>query len=208
MENQNQPEQEVVTEQQKAAEGKPEAAPQEHEEDKKESKKEEKKDKKLKKENERLQDELNKALNAAQNAEAQYKEAMDARARAQAEFENAKKRMLQEKAQAKDAGFAEAILAMLPMMDNLERALSTADPEDALTKGVQMCYDGFFSELKKKGLEEIEAEGKDFDPNVHNAVMQEPCEEDEKHGKIAQVLQKGYQYKDKVIRYSTVKVYE
>ena len=207
MENQKQPEQESVTEEKQAAEEQPEVT-QEEPVDKKEAKKEDKKDKKLKKEIEKLQDELKKALTTAENAQAQYKEALDARARAQAEFENAKKRMLQEKAQAKDAGFAEAISTVLPAMDNLERALVAADPEDALTKGVQMCYDGFFSELKKKGLEEIEAEGMGFDPNLHNAVMQEPCEEDDKHGKVAQVLQKGYQYKGKVIRYSIVKVYE
>ena len=76
----------------------------------------------------------------------------------------------------------------------------------------------FFAKIGTKALgddgilralvKEIEAEGMGFDPNLHNAVMQEPCEEDDKHGKVAQVLQKGYQYKGKVIRYSIIKVYE
>ncbi len=93
--------------------------------------------------------------------------------------------------------------------DNGMRAVASVGgaAEDPIVKGVQMCLDQFFQTFGKKGLEKIEAEGKVFDPNFHHAILQEETDDEEKKDIVAQVLQNGYLYKGKVIRYATVKVY-
>lgn len=126
--------------------------------------------------------------------------------RTKAEFDNYRKRTIKEKEALYDDGFADAMKNVLPVLDNLERAVSFSDSNsDSLLEGVQMVIKMFKDSLAKAGVEEIEAEGQKFDPDYHNAVMHV---EDENVGEnvIVDVLQKGYKYKDKVIRYSMVKV--
>lgn len=148
------------------------------------------------------------SADSLKEAEAKRDEYLDALTRLQAEFDNYRKRANVERESAYSNGYAGALKVMLPLMDNLERAIASASQCEEIAKGLQMCYDQFFNELKKQGMEEIEAEGKKFDPNVHNAVMQEPCDDAEKSGYVSEVLQKGYAYKGRMLRYSTVKVFE
>lgn len=130
--------------------------------------------------------------------------------RQMAEFENFRKRTEKEKSVMFDVGAKSVIEKILPVVDNFERGLA-AVPEDeksgAFADGMNMIYKQLIGELDKLGVKPIEAVGKEFDPNLHNAVMQTTSEELES-GYVAQELQKGYTYHDMVIRHSMVAVVE
>lgn len=125
-----------------------------------------------------------------------------------AEFENFRTRSEREKAQMYDMGAKSVLEKILPVVDNFERGLM-ATPEDegskAFVDGMNMIYKQLLTEMENMGVKPIEAVGKEFDPNFHNAVMQVESEELES-GMIAQELQKGYMYRDTVIRHSMVAV--
>ncbi len=125
-----------------------------------------------------------------------------------AEFENFRNRTEKEKAQMYDMGAKSVLEKILPVIDNFERGLATVPQEDAggaFAEGMNMIYKQLLSELEKIGVTPIEAVGKEFDPNLHNAVMQMESEEYES-GIVAQEMQKGYMYRDTVIRHSMVAV--
>lgn len=130
--------------------------------------------------------------------------------RQMAEFENFRKRTEKEKSAMFDVGAKSVIEKILPVVDNFERGLATV-PEDekagAFADGMNMIYKQLIGELDKLGVKPIEAVGKEFDPNLHNAVMQTTSEELES-GYVAQELLKGYTYHDMVIRHSMVAVVE
>lgn len=130
--------------------------------------------------------------------------------RQMAEFENFRKRTEKEKNAMFDVGAKSVIEKILPVVDNFERGLATV-PEDekagAFADGMNMIYKQLIGELDKLGVKPIEAVGKEFDPNLHNAVMQITSEELES-GYVAQELLKGYTYHDMVIRHSMVAVVE
>ncbi|WP_242840050.1 nucleotide exchange factor GrpE [Oribacterium sp. FC2011] len=140
--------------------------------------------------------------------EAEIADLKDKYTRLYAEFDNFRKRTEKEKIQNFDFGAREVIEKLLPVVDNFERALGTVekeDEEDAFTKGVQGIYkqiEKLFEDLQVKA---IKAEGEKFDPNLHNAVMTD-TESDVEEDTVTQDLQKGYTYKDQVIRHSMVKV--
>ena len=140
--------------------------------------------------------------------EAEIADLKDKYTRLYAEFDNFRKRTEKEKIQNFDFGAREVIEKLLPVVDNFERALGTVekeDEEDAFTKGVQGIYkqiEKLFEDLQVKA---IKAEGEKFDPNLHNAVMTD-TESDAPEDTVTQDLQKGYTYKDQVIRHSMVKV--
>ena len=125
--------------------------------------------------------------------------------RQMAEFENYRKRTEKEKADSFDKGSIAVFEKILPVIDNFERGLSQAAEGDAFADGMKMIYKQFTKILSDMGLEVIETEGKEFDPNLHNAVMHV---EDENLGEniIAEELQKGYTYHGTVVRPSMVKV--
>jgi molecular chaperone GrpE len=125
--------------------------------------------------------------------------------RLQAEFENYRKRNASISAESRDDGVRDAVKQMLPVLDNLERALQSA-PEDPFAQGVRNIAKQFTDALAKVGAEEITAEG-EFDPAVHEAVMKDSVE-GVKSGHITGVLQKGYKVKGKIVRYAMVKVNE
>ena len=127
--------------------------------------------------------------------------------RVQADFENYRRRNQNARKDALDEGKGEALLAMLPVVDNFERALEGADLEDPFAQGVQNIYKQLMAALEAQGVTKMETAGTDFDPNLHNAVMQEPTEEDAENGKVAEVFQEGYRIGEKVLRHSMVKVY-
>ena len=128
--------------------------------------------------------------------------------RQMAEFDNFRKRSEKEKAQMFDAGAASVLEKILPVIDNFERGFAMvedADKEDAFVDGMNKVYKQLMTELEGMGVVPIEAVGKEFDPNLHNAVMQVDTGEVES-GFVAQEMQKGYMYHDTVLRFSMVAV--
>lgn len=128
--------------------------------------------------------------------------------RQMAEFDNFRKRTEKEKAQMFDMGARTIIEKILPVIDNFERGLAAVPEEqkdDAFVTGMDKVYKQMLTELDAIGVKPIEALGKEFDPDLHNAVMQVESEEYEP-GIVAQELQKGYTYKDNVVRHSMVAV--
>lgn len=125
-----------------------------------------------------------------------------------AEFENYKRR-IQKENQINATYKAQGVLTdILPSIDNIERALQIEGDDESfksLQKGVQIVHESLLRALKDNGLEEILAEGKEFDPNLHQAVVQDD-NPDFKSGEVTQELQKGYKLKDRVLRPSMVKV--
>ncbi len=119
-----------------------------------------------------------------------------------------RKRTEKEKAQMFDMGARTIIEKILPVIDNFERGLAAVPEEqkdDAFVTGMDKVYKQMLTELDAIGVKPIEALGKEFDPDLHNAVMQVESEEYEP-GTVAQELQKGYTYKDNVVRHSMVAV--
>ena len=131
----------------------------------------------------------------------------DSYLRAQAEFQNFKRRNAAARAEAFEDGSREAIAAALPAIDNLELALRHAEAageNGAMYDGVKMTLKLLLDAFGKLGLEEVPALGEVFDPEKHNAVMRESGGEE---NVICEVFQKGYKVKDKMLRYAMVKVY-
>ena len=124
-----------------------------------------------------------------------------------AEFENFRNRTEKEKSSMYEMGAKAVVEKILPVIDNFERGLAgaPADGEDAFADGIKMIYKQMCTELETIGVKPIEAVGKEFDPNIHNAVMQVESEEYES-GIVAQELQKGYMYRDTLVRPSMVAV--
>lgn len=127
-----------------------------------------------------------------------------------AEFENFRNRTEKEKQAMFETGARSVIEKMLPVVDNFERGLATVpeeNREDPFVDGMNRVYKQLLTELENIGVKPIEAVGKEFDPALHNAVMQVESEEYES-GVVAQELQKGYTYRDTVVRHSMVAVTE
>ena len=141
-----------------------------------------------------------------EKARAQCDEYLDLAQRKQAEFANYRRRTEGVRQEAYDDGRRDAIEKLLPVVDNLERALSAAGAEEsALRDGVDMVLRQTRDALAKMGVEEIDPLGQPFDAELHNAVMQGTAEEGEP-GTVCMVLQKGYKLGSRVIRHAMVKV--
>ena len=140
--------------------------------------------------------------------DAQIEDLTDRLRRTMAEFDNFRKRTEKEKSAMFEIGAKDIIERILPVIDNFERGLASI-PEDAkgsaFANGMEMIYKQLLKNLEDAGVKPIEALGQPFDPNFHNAVMHI---EDEKFGEniISQELQKGYMYRDSVVRHSMVQV--
>ena len=137
--------------------------------------------------------------------EEKYNAERDAHLRIAAEYDNFRKRTVKEKDAAYGNGKADAVAKILPVYDNLERALNQPTEDAAYKKGVEMTMTQLLDVLASLDIKPIEAVGQPFDPNLHNAVMHV---EDESVGDniIVEELQKGYTYKGFVVRHSMVKV--
>lgn len=138
----------------------------------------------------------------------QIEDLTDKLKRQMAEFDNFRKRTEKEKAQMFEIGAKSIIEKILPVVDNFERGLGAVSEEqkaDPFTEGMEKVYRQMMTVLEEAGVEVIEAAGKEFDPNFHNAVMHI---EDENFGEniVAEEFQKGYTYKGSVVRHSMVKV--
>ncbi len=126
-----------------------------------------------------------------------------------AEYDNYKRRTTQEKIQIYTNSIAEVLEQILPFVDNLARATAvevTSEDANQLLEGIKLVERQFLETLTSIGVEEIKALGEKFDPNLHNAVMHVDDESIEGEEIVAEEFIKGYKYKDKVIRHSTVKV--
>lgn len=131
-------------------------------------------------------------------------------ARAYADTENMKKRLTKEADNAKKYRFKDSALELLPIVDNMAMALNVQTEDEALlnyVKGFEMIYKQFLSVLDKEGVKEIEADGKPFDHNTMQALVQEK-QDGVESGIVLEVLQKGYMLKDRILRPALVKVSE
>ena len=139
------------------------------------------------------------------DSEAALREEKDKYLRLMAEYDNFRKRSAKEREAIYADVRVDTVTKFLPVYDNLARALATETADEAYKKGVEMTFNQLLDVMKKLGVEEIEAEGKPFDPALHNAVMHV---EDASYGEnvIIQEFQKGFKLGDKVIRFSMVKV--
>lgn len=138
----------------------------------------------------------------------QIEELSDRLKRTMAEFENFRKRTDKEKEQMFEVGARSIVEKILPTVDNFERGLNAVSEEDKnspFVEGMNMVYKQLLSSLEESGVKQIDALGKEFDPNLHNAVMHE---ENEELGEniVSEEFQKGYIYRETVVRYSMVKV--
>lgn len=136
-------------------------------------------------------------------AQAKMEEYKDLAQRTQADFDNFRKRNVEAVKQARADGGNDVVLSMLPVLDTVEIAINMISDE-ATKSGVQLIQKKFQEVFAQYGVKEIDALGSEFDPNLHNAVMQ--VEDEENAGKVVEVLQKGYTRDGKVIRPSMVKV--
>ena len=137
--------------------------------------------------------------------EQQIEDLTDRLKRSMAEFDNYRKRTEKEKSSMYIIGARDIVEKMLPIMDNFERGLAQAPEDDPFAEGMKMIYKQMITAFDEMGVKPIEAVGKEFDPNLHNAVIHV---EDESVGEniVVEEFQKGYTYKDFVVRHSMVKV--
>ncbi|MGO1780106.1 MAG: nucleotide exchange factor GrpE [Lactobacillus delbrueckii] len=129
--------------------------------------------------------------------------------RSQAEIQNAQRRYSKERADLVKYESQRLGKDILSSVDNLEMALQVKADDEAsrqLKKGIEMTLEGLVRALKDNGIEEIKADGEKFDPTLHQAVQSVPAENDDQKGHVVQVLQKGYVYKDRVLRPAMVVV--
>lgn len=167
-------------------------------EEKEKSPKEEKKEKRFSKKKDKKED----------KKEEQIAELNDKLIRTMAEFDNFRKRSEKEKTQMFEIGAKDIVEKILPIIDNFERGLSSVpedDKDSAFVQGIEQIYKQLITALESAGVKAIDAVGKEFDPNFHNAVMHD---EDDSLGEniVSEELQKGYMYRDTVVRHSMVKV--
>ena len=144
-----------------------------------------------------------------ETAQEEIEQLKDKYLRSVAEFDNYRKRTLKEKAELILNGGEKAVQAILPVIDDMERAIEngqkTDDPE-VLREGMDLIYHKFMKALESLGVKKIETEGADFDTDMHEAVAMVPGMGDDKKGKVIDCLQTGYQLNDKVIRHAKVAV--
>ncbi|PNZ47067.1 nucleotide exchange factor GrpE [Staphylococcus simulans] len=152
--------------------------------------------------------EENQEENEIQQLKDELKEQEEKYLRLYAEFENYKRRIQKENQTLKTYQAQSVLTDILPTIDNIERALQIEGEDESfksLQKGVQMVYESLLRALEENGLEKIEALGQQFDPNFHQAVMQD-SDDSYESGEVTQELQTGYKLKDRVLRPSMVKV--
>lgn len=138
-------------------------------------------------------------------AQKQAEEYLNMAQRVQADFDNFRKRTKATRAEAFEDGAREFIKNLLPVVDNMERALTQPTEDESFKTGVNMIYRQLMDTLEKRGVEVIDRQGEKFDPNLENAVMQGTADEGEP-GTVCTVLQKGYKMGETVIRHAMVKV--
>ena len=144
-----------------------------------------------------------------EKAQEQIDELKDKYLRSVAEFDNYRKRTLKEKAELILNGSEKAVGAVLPILDDMERAIANGEKTDdplVLREGISLIYTKFQKVLESLGVKEIETADADFDTDVHEAIAMVPGMGDDKKGKVLDCVQKGYKLNEKVIRHAKVAV--
>lgn len=136
---------------------------------------------------------------------AENRELLDRFQRAQAEFENIRKRLERERQELRDYSAMETIESLLPIVDDFERAATAEAVDPEVAKGLQMIRQRILDVFERAGLKEVEVDGK-FDPHLHQAVDKATAESDEQDQDILDTYQKGYKFKDRLLRAAMVKV--
>jgi molecular chaperone GrpE len=152
-----------------------------------------------------------KVVSAINPAEEKLSEMQDKYIRLSAEFDNYRKRTLREKMDLSKYATEDLLLKIIPLMDDFDRALAhmeTATDCVALKDGIDLIYNKFSDFLKQNGIKEIESMNMGFNVDLHEAIAKLPVQEEDKKGKIVDVVQKGYYIYDKVLRHSKVVVGE
>ena len=165
---------------------------------------EEKESKSDKKKNKKLEEKISTLETEIEAKKTEIAELNDKYLRMAAEYENFRKRSAKEKEGIYADAYGDALAQILPIIDNLERAVGITDA-DGVAKGLEMTLKGASDALTRMGVEAFGAEGDQFDPNMHNAMMMVD-DENHKEGEIVTVFQKGYKKGDKIIRYAMVTV--
>jgi molecular chaperone GrpE len=140
---------------------------------------------------------------------AELEESKDKYLRLFAEFDNFKKRTVKERFELMKSAAQETIAALLPVLDDFDRAKKSADDPNSpevFTEGVSLVYHKLYSILQHKGLREMESTHSDFDPEMHEAITDIPAPTEELKGKVIDTVEKGYLLHDKIIRYAKVVV--
>ena len=157
-----------------------------------------------KKKNKKLEEKVSTLEAEVEAKKAEIAELNDKYMRMAAEYDNFRKRSAKEKEGIYADAYGDALSSILPIIDNLERAVGITDSE-GVAKGLEMTLKGAADALTRMGIEAFGAEGDQFDPNMHNAMMMVD-DENHKDGEIVTVFQKGYRKGDKIIRYAMVTV--
>ncbi len=149
----------------------------------------------------------------ATDFETKHKELNDKYLRLTAEFDNFRRRSLKEKMDLIKSAGEDILLNILPVMDNFERALKSIESngeedKNAVVEGLELIYNNFKDFLLQRGVKEIEAIGKEFDTDHHEAITKIPAPEKDMKGKVMDVIEKGYLMHEKVIRFAKVVVGE
>jgi molecular chaperone GrpE len=152
-----------------------------------------------------------KVVIEVKSAEEKLSEMQDKYVRLSAEFDNYRKRTLREKMELSKYATEDLFLKIIPLMDDFDRALAhieTAPECTAMKEGIDLIYNKFSEFLKQNGIREIESMNTGFNVDVHEAIAKVPVQEDDKKGKVVDVVLKGYYLQDKVLRHSKVVVGE
>ena len=159
--------------------------------------------------NEEVAEEEAEEKTPLEKAQGEIEELKDKWLRSVAEFENYRKRTLKERAELILNGGEKVITAILPVLDDMERAIAngskTEDPQ-VLREGMELIYQKFVKTLEGQGVSKIETKNADFDTDLHEAVAMVPGMGDDKKGKVIDCLQEGYKLNDKIIRHAKVAV--
>lgn len=168
-----------------------------------------KKDSKKEKKTETMEQKVQELEKKVAELEEKTAKEKDDYLRLMAEFDNFRRRTSQEKLELVSMASMDTIKGLLPVLDDCERALKVlleSDDSDAAKEGTELIYSKLMGYLKTKGLAVIEAMGKDFDTDLHEAVAQFPVQEEDQKGKVFDVVQTGYTLNGKVIRFAKVVV--
>lgn len=156
-------------------------------------------------------DEIDPVQKELEQTKAELDDVQDRFLRLQAELQNIQRRNQRERETSTRYRSQDLAKQMLPVLDNLERALAIEVEDEAgknLKKGIEMVLESFNQALKDQGIEVIDAEGQPFDPTIHEAYTQVPAKEGQESGVVAQVFEKGYRLHDRILRAAKVVVTE
>ncbi len=148
-------------------------------------------------------------LEAIETLKSELEESKDKYLRLFAEFDNFKKRTIKERFDLMKTASQETLTALLPVLDDFDRAKKSADEGgEVLSGGIQLVYNKLYSILESKGLKAMESNGLEFDAEFHEAITNVPAPTEEMKGKVLDTIEKGYTLNEKIIRYAKVVVAE